>query len=222
MTGWYLVASVVLLLANAFFVAVEFAFIDEPARAARAAGRRGPAQRGRRARARCGTSRCSSPGAQLGITMASLGLGFVAEPAIWPRPRVGARARSTCPTRSTHGIGFGVALLLVTFLHLVIGEMVPKNLAIAGPERTLLALALPNRLFVLVFGPVIRVLNGAVERRRCGCIGLEPKEELASAPQPRGAGRDARPVPPRGDDRGVPGRPAERRARPGRAARCGT
>ena len=76
-----------------------------------------------------------------------------------------------------------MALLLVTFLHLVIGEMVPKNLAIAGPEPVLLALALPNRIFMLVFGPVIRALNG-VANRAVRLIGLEPKEELASAHTP--------------------------------------
>ena len=121
-------------------------------------------------------------GAQLGITMASLGLGFVAEPALahilesWLGP-------IDLPEAATHGIAFGVALLLVTFLHLVIGEMVPKNLAIAGPEPVLLALALPNRIFMLVFGPVIRALNG-VSNRAVRLIGLEPKEELASAHTP--------------------------------------
>jgi CBS domain containing-hemolysin-like protein len=121
-------------------------------------------------------------GAQLGITMASLGLGFVAEPAFahilesWLGP-------IDLPDALTHGIAFGVALLLVTFLHLVIGEMVPKNLAIAGPEPVLLALALPNRIFMLVFGPVTRALNG-VANGAVRLIGLEPKEELASAHTP--------------------------------------
>ena len=65
-----------------------------------------------------------------------------------------------------------VALTIVAFLHMVIGEMVPKNVAIADPERTLLALALPNRAYVTVFGPVLRVLNAlsnagrAAPRRR--------------------------------------------------------
>ena len=181
MTGWYLAASVVLLLANAYFVAVEFAFVTsrrERLEPVAATGRRS-------AVVALGSMRHLSlqlAGAQLGITMASLGLGFVAEPALahilesWLGP-------IDLPDAATHGIAFGVALLLVTFLHLVIGEMVPKNLAIAGPEPVLLALALPNRIFVLVFGPVIRALNG-VSNRAVRLIGLEPKEELASAHTP--------------------------------------
>jgi CBS domain containing-hemolysin-like protein len=82
-----------------------------------------------------------------------------------------------------HGIAFGVGLLIVTFLHLVIGEMVPKNLAIAKPEPVLLGLALPNRLYVMVFRPVIHALN-AVANGAVRLIGLEPKEELASAHTP--------------------------------------
>jgi CBS domain containing-hemolysin-like protein len=114
--------------------------------------------------------------------MASLGLGFVAEPAIahvfesWLEP-------IDLPEALVHGISFATALLLVTFLHLVIGEMVPKNLAIAAPEPTLLALALPNRLFVIVFGPIIRALN-AIANGAVRLVGLEPKEELASAHTP--------------------------------------
>ena len=181
MTGWYLAASVVLLLANAYFVAVEFAFVTsrrERLEPVAATGRRS-------AVVALGSMRHLSlqlAGAQLGITMASLGLGFVAEPALahilesWLGP-------IDLPDAATHAIAFGVALLLVTFLHLVIGEMVPKNLAIAGPEPVLLALALPNRIFMLVFGPVIRALNG-VSNGAVRLIGLEPKEELASAHTP--------------------------------------
>jgi CBS domain containing-hemolysin-like protein len=180
-TGWYLFASVVLLLANAYFVAVEFAFV--PSRRERlepvaAEGRRS-------AVVALGSMRHLSlqlAGAQLGITMASLGLGFVAEPAI-SHVLESALDPFDLPEAVTRGIGFGVALLLVTFLHLVIGEMVPKNLAIASPEGVLLTLALPNRLFVLVFGPVIKALNG-MSNSAVRLIGLEPKEELASAHSP--------------------------------------
>jgi CBS domain containing-hemolysin-like protein len=180
-TGWYLAAAAFLLLANAYFVAIEFAFVTsrrERLEPLAAEGRRSAA-------VALGSMRHLSlqlAGAQLGITMASLGLGFVAEPALahvfesWLGP-------FDLPESVLRGIAFGVALLLVTFLHLVLGEMVPKNLAIAGPERTLLALALPNRMYVVVFGPVIRMLN-AVANGAVRLIGLEPKEELASAHTP--------------------------------------
>jgi CBS domain containing-hemolysin-like protein len=180
-TGWYLAAAVLLLLANAFFVAIEFAFVTsrrERLEPLAAEGRRS-------ASVALGSMRHLSlqlAGAQLGITMASLGLGFVAEPAVahvfesWLSP-------IELPESVERGIAFGVALLLVTFLHLVIGEMVPKNLAIAGPERTVLALALPNRLYVTAFGPVIRFLN-AVANGAVRLMGLQPKDELASAHTP--------------------------------------
>jgi CBS domain containing-hemolysin-like protein len=180
-TGWYLAIAMLLLLANAFFVAIEFAFVTsrrERLEPMAADGRR-------TATVALGSMRKLSlqlAGAQLGITMASLGLGFVAEPALghvlesWLDP-------FDLPASVMRGIAFGVALLIVTFLHLVIGEMVPKNLAIAGPERTVLALALPNRLYVTAFGPVIRFLN-AVANAVVRLIGLEPKEELASAHTP--------------------------------------
>ena len=73
-------------------------------------------------------------GAQLGITLASLGLGAVAEPAVAHQlerlfDAVGA------PDGLLHPVSFVIALLIVVFLHVVLGEMVPKNVALAGPER---------------------------------------------------------------------------------------
>jgi CBS domain containing-hemolysin-like protein len=180
-TGWYLAATALLLLANAYFVAVEFAFVTS-----RRERLEPLAQSGRRsATVALGSMRHLSQqlaGAQLGITMASLGLGFVAEPA-FAHLLESALDAFDLPDAVVHGVGFGIALLLVTFLHLVIGEMVPKNLAIAGPERVLLVLALPNRLFVLVFGPVIRALN-AFANGVVRLTGQEPREELASAQTP--------------------------------------
>ena len=80
-------------------------------------------------------------GAQLGITMASLLLGFVAEPTIARLIEDSIGQVVDLPERLVHTLGFVVALTIVAFLHMVIGEMVPKNVAIADPERTLLALA---------------------------------------------------------------------------------
>ena len=122
-------------------------------------------------------------GAQLGITMASLLLGFVAEPAVAGLIE-DAIERVRRPARAAllHTIGFVVALTIVAFLHMVIGEMVPKNVAIADPERTLLALAVPE--------PRLRhgVRTGAprpqraVERRRARCSASSP---ATSSPPPR-------------------------------------
>ncbi len=116
-------------------------------------------------------------GAQLGITVTSLVIGFIAEPAIASvlrplvEPVVGtARASST---------SIVVALVLATLATMVIGELVPKSIAIARPRPTAYALAAPMLVITRVLGPVIAMLNGAANwtvRR----FGIEPREELTS------------------------------------------
>jgi CBS domain containing-hemolysin-like protein len=146
---------VVLLLANGLFVAAEFAYITS---------RRNVLEQtaGRPAQIAAGLNRnlsLSLAAAQLGITMASLLLGYVAEPAI---AGIFERLLGFAPISEsvTHGIALGIALLIVVFLHMVVGEMAPKNIAISSPERTAMGLALPFRGFILVFGPLIALLNG--------------------------------------------------------------
>jgi CBS domain containing-hemolysin-like protein len=150
--------SVALLLANAFFVAVEFALVAsrrstlEPMAAA---GDR----RARRSLAAVRDLNVQLAGSQLGITMASLGLGAVAEPALAHVVESLVEQFGEVPEGVLHGIGFVVALSIVVFLHLVIGEMVPKSIAIGAPEAVLTRLAGLNRAYMLVFGPIIRALN---------------------------------------------------------------
>jgi CBS domain containing-hemolysin-like protein len=119
-------------------------------------------------------------GAQLGITMASLLLGYVAEPAVAGLIEDATERFVDLPEQVLHTLGFVVALTIVAFLHMVIGEMVPKNVAIAAPERTLLALAVPNRAYVTLFGPLLRVLN-ALSNAGVRLFGIEPRDELATA-----------------------------------------
>ncbi len=146
---------VVLLLANGVFVAAEFAYIT---------ARRNVLEQtpGRSAQIAAGLNRhlsLSPAAAQLGITMASLLLGYVAEPAI---AGIFERLLGFAPFSEsvTHGIALAIALLIVVFLHMVVGEMAPKNIAISNPERSATALAVPFRGFILVFRPLIAVLNG--------------------------------------------------------------
>jgi CBS domain containing-hemolysin-like protein len=176
MTAWALIAAAALLAANAFFVAVEFAVI------ASRQSRLEPlaADGSRRAVAALSAVRHLSlqlSGAQLGITMASLGLGAVAEPAVADLIEPLIESVATVPSGVLHTISFVISLAIVVFLHMVLGEMVPKNVAIAGPERTLLWLALPNRAYLAVFGPVVRALNwlGNLGVR---ALGFEPRDEL--------------------------------------------
>ena len=178
MTGLYIGIAVVLLLANAGFVAVEFALL-----AARRSRLEPLAEAGNR-RARLALAAMSDlnrqlAGAQLGITMASLGLGFVAEPAVASLIERAVESFAELPSGVLHTISFGVSLALVVFLHMVLGEMVPKNIALAGAERTAMWLAPGNRLYAIVFGPLIGLLN----RLSAGLVrlsGVEPIDELAT------------------------------------------
>lgn len=179
MTALSLLAAAALLVANGFFVAVEFAALASRRTKleAMAAGGSAPA------RVALGSIRhlnLQLAGAQLGITMASLVLGYVAEPALAGLIESTIELVVEVPEQLLQSVGFVTALLIVVFLHMVIGEMAPKNIALADPERTLLALALPNRLYMAVFGPLLRVLN-AVANAGVRLLGVEPRDELATA-----------------------------------------
>jgi CBS domain containing-hemolysin-like protein len=175
MTGLALALAVVLLLANGFFVAVEFALV-----ASRQTKLEPLAEGSLPARLALSASRELSlqlAGAQLGITMASLGLGAVAEPAVATLLEDAIGFFADLPEGALHAISFTVALGIVVFAHMVIGEMVPKNIAISDPERMMLRLAIPNHLYVTVFRPVIRVLN-ALANAGVRLFGVEPRDAL--------------------------------------------
>jgi len=178
MTVLALAGAAVLLVANAFFVGAEFALI-----AARRTRMEQLADEGvTRARVALASMRELSlmlSAAQLGITMASLGLGFLAEPSVaqlldGPLHAVGLS------DSAAHSTAVVIALVIVVFVHMVVGEMVPKNIAIAEPERTALALAVPIRAFVAVFRPVVHLLNLAANAG-VRLVGVEPTGELVTA-----------------------------------------
>ena len=149
--------TILLLVANAFFVSVEFALITS-----RRTKLQPLAETDRRAKIALratGDLGFELAGAQLGVTMTSLGLGFVTEPLISRWLEAGLRHIGGVPEGVVHTVGFTIGLVLVSFFHMVLGEMVPKNITIAAPERTMLWLAVPDRVYVLVFGPIIRALN---------------------------------------------------------------
>lgn len=177
-----LAAAVVLLAANGFFVAAEFALL---------ASRRSrieqlAAEGDRRAHhALNGIKELSLmlAGAQLGITVCSLLLGAVAEPAIARLLEDALHGVVDLPSGVRHGIAYVVALTIVVFLHMVVGEMAPKSWAIAHPEASALSLARPFRAFALVFRPVIAVLNW-MANGLVRLVGVEPQDELAMAHAP--------------------------------------
>ncbi len=173
-----LVIGLVLLALNAFFVGAEFALVS----ARRSVIEPRAADGGWAARTTLGAMERVSlmmAGAQLGITVCSLGLGYVAEPAIAHLLEDPFHALGV-PESLTHPIGFAIALALVSFLHVVLGEMVPKNIALAGPERAALVLGPPLTLLVRALGPLIAVLNW-IANAALRALGVEPQDEVASA-----------------------------------------
>jgi CBS domain containing-hemolysin-like protein len=173
----YLLLAVLLLVANGFFVGAEFALV-----AARRSKIEALASEGsRRATAALRSVRELSlmlAGAQLGITMASLGLGAVAEPAVGSL--VEGPLANIIPEQAVHGTALAIALIIVVFLHMVIGEMAPKNIAIAEPERSALWFALPFRIYANVFRPFIAVLNW-LANSGLRLLRIEPQDELKTA-----------------------------------------
>lgn len=178
-TGLALTLAVLLLLVfNAFFVGAEFAIMA----ARRSRIEPMAAEGSKRARTTLWAMEHVSAmlaTAQLGVTVCSLGLGAVAEPAI-AAVLEGAFQAVRLPAGFVHPVAFAVALALVVYLHVVIGEMLPKNLAIAGPDRAALLLAPPLVWLSRVLSPVIRLLNGlAGAVLRAG--GVRPTDEVTSA-----------------------------------------
>ncbi|MEX2626030.1 MAG: hemolysin family protein, partial [Ilumatobacteraceae bacterium] len=183
MNTWTALAiALVLLGLNGFFVAAEFALLA----ARRSRIEQLEAEGDKRAKHAIAGLReltLMLAGAQLGITMCSLGLGAVAEPAVASVIEGMLDDVGELPSSARHGIAFVIALSIVVFLHMVVGEMAPKSWAISHPEQSSLRLARAFRLFVFVFRPVIKLLNGfanAVVR----LVGVQPQDERAMAHSP--------------------------------------
>jgi len=173
--------SLLLLAGNAFFVAGEFALIS----AKRHRLEQSAAEGKRAARAAVAGLRELSimlAGAQLGITLCTLGLGALAEPAVAELldPLLIAVG---IPTGVSHAVAFLIGLVLVVFLHMVVGEMAPKSWAISHPERSALLLALPFRAFARAVRWILTTLNG-LTNWLLRLLKVEPQDELAQARRP--------------------------------------
>jgi len=172
------ILAVVLLAANAFFVGAEFALIS--ARRTQIEPRAAAGSRVARTTIRAMENvSLVMAGAQLGITVSSLGLGAVGEPAVAHLLEPAFHALGV-PDRLLHPVAFVVAMSIVVYLHVVLGEMVPKNIALAGPERSALLLGPPMMLVVIVLKPVVVTLN-AIANAILRLMHVEPKDEVTSA-----------------------------------------
>ncbi|MGC9378328.1 hemolysin family protein [Streptomyces sp. MH13] len=172
-----LFATVLLLIGSGFFVAAEFALVAAKRHRmeqAVAEGRRG-------AKAALAGMRELSlmlAGAQLGITVCTLGLGSVSKPAI-SHELDPLLHELGLPSALSYGIAFAVAMIVVVFLHMVLGEMAPKSWAIAHPERSAMLLAPAFRGVATAVRPLIRVLN-RVSNALVRLCRVTPRDELAS------------------------------------------
>jgi len=159
--GTRLGVVVLLVLANAFFVAAEYALVASRRTRIEAMIRRGDAKAKLARRALLSLDRSIS-GTQLGVTLASLGLGWAGEPAI-ARTIEGLFAGWAGPAAllATHGVAAVIAFLGITFLDIVLGELAPKALALLYPERTSRWLAGPLIAFTVATNPFIWLLRGS-------------------------------------------------------------
>ena len=176
MTALYLLLVLFLVLANGFFVATEFALVG--VRRSRietlaASGNRNA----RRLLGLLDHLNAYISATQLGITMASLALGWIGEPVVAHILEEPLRGRVS--ETALHTISFTVAFTIITFLHIVLGELAPKTLALERAERTALAIALPIELFYKLFRWPIRLLDWA-GTRTVRLFGLHPSGEHGS------------------------------------------
>lgn len=181
MTIGLLILALVLTLGTALFVAAEFSLValDRPAvqRAVDDGDARAKPVLGSLRRLSTLLSAC-----QVGITVTTLALGYISSPAIGSliSPLLEAAG---LPERAAATTASGLALAIATVFSMILGEMVPKTLAVSAPLGTAKVVALPMRVVGVIFKPAIFVLNGsanwALHR-----MGVQPQEELSAARSP--------------------------------------
>ncbi|MFJ6016987.1 hemolysin family protein [Streptomyces sp. NPDC092952] len=174
-------AAFLLILANGFFVAAEFGLVTVE----RPDAERAAAEGDRRARTVVGALRELSfqlSGTQLGITITSLVVGMLAEPAL-AQLLEGPLNAIGLPDGLVSGVSVLIGMMAASAVQMVIGELVPKNWAVSRPLQVARFVAGPQRRFSAAFRPVISLLN-TVANRLVRMLGVEPTDELASARTP--------------------------------------
>ncbi len=172
-----LLVGLTMLLGNAFFVGAEFAVMS--ARRSQVepladAGRPGA----KTALWAIEHVSIMLAAAQFGVTVCSVTLGAVAEPAIAHQIEPLLESAGV-PHALVHPIAFAIALLIASYLHVVLGEMVPKNISIALPVGAVIVLATPLVIVAKIFGPIIWVLN-QIANGMLRVMRIEPRDEVES------------------------------------------
>ncbi len=174
-TALYILVVFLLVLANGFFVASEFALVGVR-RSRILTLAEGGNRRAKLLLQLLDNLNAYISATQLGITMASLALGWIGEPVfahLLEEPLEGYVSDTV-----RHTIAFAVAFTIITFLHIVLGELAPKTLALERAEKVALAIAWPLQLFYRLFSWPIRLLDWA-GTRTVRLFGLHPSSEHA-------------------------------------------
>jgi CBS domain containing-hemolysin-like protein len=178
-----IIIILLLVLANGFFVAAEFAIVK--VRSSQIEQRMKKGHR-RAALAKNIVAHLDAylSATQLGITLSSLGLGWVGEPLLAEMIRVPLGEIGIVGERTVHALAFGISFGILTFLHIILGELAPKSLAIRHPEATTFVVSAPLQLFYRIFQPAIWLLNGSANFL-LKLVGIPPSsaKELLHSPE---------------------------------------
>ncbi|MET8053379.1 hemolysin family protein [Streptosporangium sp. NPDC005286] len=170
-----LLAVLLLTLATGYFVAQEFAYVTADRLALSQQAAEGDKKAARAIKVMERLSFMLS-GAQLGITVTALVVGFIAKPALAELIAPGLGALGV-PEGATGGIALVLGFIVATVIQMVLGELAPKNLALARPEPLARALASSTLAYLAIAGPIIRLFDSAANRL-LRAVGIEPVEEL--------------------------------------------
>src|SRR5688572_11623847 len=174
--GFNLILVIFLVLANGFFVASEFALVGVRRSRIATLAEAGD-KKAKRLLGLVDHLNAYISATQLGITLSSLALGWIGEPAIARLIEEPLRGRVSDTVM--HTIAFAIAFSIITFLHIVLGELAPKTLALERAERTALGIAWPMETFYQIFQWAIPLLDWA-GTRTVRLFGLQPSREHAS------------------------------------------
>jgi len=159
-TAIMLGGAVLLVILNGLFVAAEFAFVKIRTTRLEVLAREGNAKAKAALFGRENLDAYLSV-CQLGITLSSLGLGWLGEPAVASLLRPLLEALGVTQPALVHTLSFVIGFTIITFAHVVFGELAPKTISIRASEKAVLMLAYPMRFFYILFLPGVKVLNGA-------------------------------------------------------------
>ena len=172
----YIIVVFFLVFANGFFVASEFALVGVRRSRIETLAAAG-SQKARRLLGLLDNLNAYISATQLGITMASLALGWIGEPVFAHLLEAPLKGRVSDLT--LHTISFAIAFAIITFLHIVLGELAPKTLALERAEKVALAISWPMQAFYKIFQWPIRLLDWA-GTRTVRLFGLHPTQDHAS------------------------------------------